>query len=147
MMTIWRTPEKCWQKNWGLRLNFAHSCSLALRTLRQLSNSAVAVPCSWTRPEFLKAVDVEGLSWLICLCNTGKPLKSQTGWWSPFFFRMGAQRVCTSYRGITLLILWKVYARVLERRLPISLTLDFTGLLRFPSWSWNSGPSLYPHGG
>ena len=45
------------------------------------------------------------------------PLGWQTGMVIPLF-KKGDRRVCSNYRGITLLSLpWKVYARVLERRI------------------------------
>jgi len=62
------------------------------------------------RPEMLKALDIVGLSWLTCLFNVA--WRSGTGCveWQT--------RVCSNYRGITLLSLSrKVYSRVLERRL------------------------------
>uniref|UniRef100_A0A3P8RJK0 Reverse transcriptase domain-containing protein n=1 Tax=Astatotilapia calliptera TaxID=8154 RepID=A0A3P8RJK0_ASTCA len=73
------------------------------------------------RPEFLKALDVVGLSWLTRLYNVAwrsvaVPLDWQPGVVVPIF-KKGDRRVCSNYRGITLLSLsWKVYARVLERR-------------------------------
>ncbi|TWW73387.1 hypothetical protein D4764_15G0007810 [Takifugu flavidus] len=73
------------------------------------------------RPEFLKALDVVGLSWLTQLCNItwtsgAVPLDWQTGVVVPLF-KKGDRRVCSNYRGITLLSLpGKVYSGVLERR-------------------------------
>ncbi|TWW67270.1 hypothetical protein D4764_02G0003110 [Takifugu flavidus] len=73
------------------------------------------------RPEFLKALDVAGLSWLTRLCNIAwtsgaVPLDWQTGVVVPLF-KKGDRRVCSNYRGITLLSLpGKVYSGVLERR-------------------------------
>ena len=74
-----------------------------------------------------------------CL-RTGRP-----GWWSPLF-KKGDRRVCSNYRGITLLSLpGKVYSRVLERRIwLISRTSDSGGTIRLSSWPWNTGPALYP---
>ncbi|KAK3507921.1 hypothetical protein QTP70_003371, partial [Hemibagrus guttatus] len=73
------------------------------------------------RPEYLKSLDVVGLSWLTRLCNIA--------WWSgtvPLdwaievvvpLFKKGDRRVCFNYRGLTLLSLpGKVYSRVLKRR-------------------------------
>ncbi|KAI3359807.1 hypothetical protein L3Q82_014176 [Scortum barcoo] len=79
------------------------------------------------RPEYLKSLDVVGLSWLTRLCNI-------------------AWRLGTVPLGITLLSLpGKVYARVLERRIrPIVEPSDSGGTMRFSSWSWNTGPALYP---
>uniref|UniRef100_A0AAQ6INE0 ribonuclease H n=1 Tax=Anabas testudineus TaxID=64144 RepID=A0AAQ6INE0_ANATE len=74
------------------------------------------------RPEYLKSLDVVGLSWLTRLCSivwrSGTvPLDWQTGVVVPLF-KKGDRRVCSNYRGITLLSLpGKVYARVLERRI------------------------------
>ncbi|KAK0150975.1 LINE-1 reverse transcriptase [Merluccius polli] len=73
------------------------------------------------RPEFLKAMDVVGLSWLTGLCSIvwtsgAVPLDWQTGVVVPLF-KKGDRRVCSNYRGITLLSLpGKVYSGVLERR-------------------------------
>ncbi|KAK3565106.1 hypothetical protein QTP86_033155, partial [Hemibagrus guttatus] len=73
------------------------------------------------RPEYLKSLDVVGLSWLTRLCNIAwrsgtVPLDWATGVLVPLF-KKGDRRVCLNYRGITLLSLpGKVYSRVLERR-------------------------------
>ncbi|TWW75401.1 hypothetical protein D4764_13G0000630 [Takifugu flavidus] len=73
---------------------------------------------------YLKALDVVGLSWLTRLCNipwtSGAVLLDwQTGVVVPIF-KSGDQRVCSNYRGITLLSLpGKVYARVLEKRIRV----------------------------
>ncbi|KAK3546555.1 hypothetical protein QTP70_027318, partial [Hemibagrus guttatus] len=72
------------------------------------------------RPEYLKYL-VVGLSWLTRLCNIAwrsgtVPLDWATGVVIPLF-KKGDRRVCSNYRGITLLSLpGKVYSRVLERR-------------------------------
>ncbi len=74
------------------------------------------------RPVYLKSLDVVGLSWLTRLCNIAwrsgtVPLGWQIGVVVPLF-KKGDRRVCSNYRGITLLSLpGKVYARVLERRI------------------------------
>ncbi|KAK3542779.1 hypothetical protein QTP70_002978 [Hemibagrus guttatus] len=73
------------------------------------------------RPEYLKSLDVVGLSWLARLCNIAwrsgtVPLDWATGV-VILLFKKGDRRVCSNYRGITLLSLpGKVYSRVLERR-------------------------------
>ncbi|KAK3534027.1 hypothetical protein QTP86_000639 [Hemibagrus guttatus] len=73
------------------------------------------------RPEYLKSLDVVGLSWLTRLCNIAwqsgtVPLDWVTGVVVPLF-KKGDRRVCSNYRGITLLSLpGKVYSRVLKRR-------------------------------
>ena len=73
-------------------------------------------------PEYLKSLDVVGLPWLTRLCSIAwrsgtVPLEWQTGVVVPLF-KKGDRRVCSNYRGITLLSLpGKVYARVLERRI------------------------------
>ncbi|KAI3362912.1 hypothetical protein L3Q82_011508, partial [Scortum barcoo] len=61
------------------------------------------------RPEYLKSLDVVGLSWLTRLCNIAwrlgtVPLEWQTGVVVPLF-KKGDRRVCSNYRGITLLSL------------------------------------------
>ena len=72
-------------------------------------------------PEILKALGVEGLSWLTCVINIAwksgaVPKEWQTGVVVPLF-QKGDQRVYVNYRGITLLSLpGKVYSKVLERR-------------------------------
>ncbi|KAK3505725.1 hypothetical protein QTP70_020346, partial [Hemibagrus guttatus] len=72
-------------------------------------------------PEYLKSLDVVELSWLTHLCNIAwrsgtVPLDWATGVVVPLF-KKGDRRVCSNYRGITLLSLpGKVYSRVLERR-------------------------------
>ncbi|KAK3545445.1 hypothetical protein QTP70_007702 [Hemibagrus guttatus] len=74
------------------------------------------------RPEYLKSLDVVGLSWLTRLCNIAwrsgtVPLDWATGVVVPLF-KKGDRRVWSNYRGITLLSLpRKVYSRVLERRI------------------------------
>uniref|UniRef100_A0A673BTI1 Reverse transcriptase domain-containing protein n=1 Tax=Sphaeramia orbicularis TaxID=375764 RepID=A0A673BTI1_9TELE len=74
------------------------------------------------RPEYLKSLDVQGLSWLTRLCNIAwrsgtVPLDWQTGVVVPLF-KKGDRRMCSNYGGITLLSLpGKVYSRVLERRI------------------------------
>ncbi|KAK3520727.1 hypothetical protein QTP70_031452 [Hemibagrus guttatus] len=73
------------------------------------------------RSEYLKSLDVVGLSWLTRLCNIAwrsgtVPLDWATGVVVPLF-KKGDRRVCSNYRRITLLSLpGKVYSRVLERR-------------------------------
>ncbi|KAK5902677.1 hypothetical protein CesoFtcFv8_007911 [Champsocephalus esox] len=73
------------------------------------------------RPEMLKALGVEGLSWLTRLINVvwkseTVPKEWQTGVVVPLF-KKGDQRVCANYRCITLLSPpGKVYSKVLERR-------------------------------
>ncbi|KAK3512519.1 hypothetical protein QTP70_015647, partial [Hemibagrus guttatus] len=72
-------------------------------------------------PEYLKSLDVVGQSWLTRLCNIAwqsgtVPLDWVTGVVVPLF-KKGDWRVCSNYRGITLLSLpGKVYSKVLERR-------------------------------
>ncbi|KAK3562878.1 hypothetical protein QTP86_011111 [Hemibagrus guttatus] len=68
------------------------------------------------RPEYLKSLDVVGLSWLTCLCNIAwrsgtVPLDWATGVVVPLF-KKEDRRVCSNYRGIP----GKVFSRVLERR-------------------------------
>ncbi|KAK3546351.1 hypothetical protein QTP70_025761, partial [Hemibagrus guttatus] len=58
------------------------------------------------RPEYLKSLDVVGLSWLTRLCNIAwwsgtVPLDWATGVMVPLF-KKGDRRVCYNYRGITL---------------------------------------------
>jgi len=74
------------------------------------------------RPEYLKSLDVVGLSWLTLLCKIAWRLGTVSlGWLTVVvvtLFKKGDWRVCSNYRGITLLsLLGKVYARELERRI------------------------------
>ncbi|KAI3371488.1 hypothetical protein L3Q82_024072 [Scortum barcoo] len=106
------------------------------------------------RPEYLKSLDVVGLSWLTRLCNIAwrlgtVPLEWQTGVVVPLF-KKGDRRVCSNYRGITLLSLpGKVYARVLERRIrPIdSRPSDSGGTMRFSSLVVEQWTSSIPSAG
>ncbi|KAI3351539.1 hypothetical protein L3Q82_020383 [Scortum barcoo] len=58
------------------------------------------------RPEYLKSVDVVGLSWLTCLCNIAWRLGTvplgvaNQGWWS-LFLKRGTGECHPNYRGIT----------------------------------------------
>ena len=87
------------------------------------------------RPEIMKALGVEGPSWLTRLINiawkSGAVLKEwQTRVVVPLF-KKGDQRVCANYRGITLLSLpGKVYS-------------DWKGTMQIPSWAWNDGRAFY----
>ena len=62
----------------------------------------------------------------------------------PPIFKKGDQRVCSNYKGITLLShAGKVYSRVLERRLrPIVENFDSGGAVWFSPRLWNSRPEL-----
>ncbi|KAI3357062.1 hypothetical protein L3Q82_015445 [Scortum barcoo] len=98
--------------------------------VRASSSGGKAPGVDEIRPEYLKSLDVVGLSWLTRLCNIAwrlgtVPLEWQTGVVVPLF-KKGDRRVCSNYRGITLLSLpGKVYARVLERRIRPMVTLGF----------------------
>ncbi|KAI3352271.1 hypothetical protein L3Q82_005173 [Scortum barcoo] len=73
-------------------------------------------------PEYLKSLDVVGLSWLTRLCNIAwrlgtVPLEWQTGVVVPLF-KKGDRRVCSNLQGITLLSLpGKVSRQGTERRI------------------------------
>ena len=72
-------------------------------------------------PEYLKSLDVVGLSWMTRLCNIAwqsgtEPLDWQTGV-VVRLFKKGDGRVCSNYRGITLLSLPGKTSRVLGRRI------------------------------
>ncbi|KAI3354678.1 hypothetical protein L3Q82_019172 [Scortum barcoo] len=102
------------------------------------------------RPEYLKSLDDVGLSWLTRLCNIAwrlgtVPLEWQTGVVVPLF-KKGDRRVCSNYRGITLLSLpGKVYMPGYWRGefRPIVDPRIQEEQCRFSSWSWNTGPALY----
>ncbi|KAI3370757.1 hypothetical protein L3Q82_007303 [Scortum barcoo] len=92
------------------------------------------------RPEYLKSLDVVGLSWLTRLCNIAwrlgtVPLEWQTGVVVPLF-KKGDRRVCSNYRGITLLSLpEKVYmpGGTGEENSADSRPSDSGGTMRFSS--------------
>ncbi|KAI3364655.1 hypothetical protein L3Q82_011436 [Scortum barcoo] len=90
------------------------------------------------RPEYLKSLDVVGLSWLTRLCNIAwrlgtVPLEWQTGVVVPLFFlkRGTGECVPTTEGSHFSASPGKVYARVLERRIrPIVDTSDSGGTMR-----------------
>nr|XP_054597215.1 uncharacterized protein LOC129163481 [Nothobranchius furzeri] len=66
-------------------------------------------------------MDVVALSWLTCLCNIAWSSGAVSVEWQTgvvvLILKKGGLRVCSNYRGITLLSLpGKVYSKVLERR-------------------------------
>ena len=73
-------------------------------------------------PEFLRALDVVGISWLTRLCSIAWTSGTVTLDWQigvvvPLF-KKGDRRLCSNYRGITLLSHpGKVYLGALERRI------------------------------
>uniref|UniRef100_A0AAV2MQG6 ribonuclease H n=1 Tax=Knipowitschia caucasica TaxID=637954 RepID=A0AAV2MQG6_KNICA len=80
------------------------------------------------RPDYLKSLDVVGLSWLTRLCSIAwrsgaVPMEWQTGVVVPLY-KKGDRRLCSNYRGITLL------------SLP-------GGAVWFSSRSRNTGPALH----
>ncbi|KAI3364214.1 hypothetical protein L3Q82_011023 [Scortum barcoo] len=79
------------------------------RVWEELGGRGKAPGVDEIRPEYLKSLDVVGLSWLTRLCNIAwrlgtVPLEWQTGVVVPLF-KKGDRRVCSNYRGITLLSL------------------------------------------
>ncbi|KAI3361516.1 hypothetical protein L3Q82_013666, partial [Scortum barcoo] len=123
-------PRRSWRQKLGSGKEFGEAMEEDY-CLRKL-HSGKAPGVDEIRPEYLKSLDVVGLSWLTCLCSIAwrlgtVPLEWQTGVVVPLF-KKGDRRVCSNYRGITLLSLpGKVStARVLERRIrPIVSTLGF----------------------
>ncbi|XP_054592057.2 LINE-1 retrotransposable element ORF2 protein [Nothobranchius furzeri] len=104
----------------GLGMDCPISVAEVAEVVKQL-HSGGAPGADEVRPGYLKAMDVVGLSWLTRLYNIAwssgaVPREWQTGVVVPIF-KKGDLRVCSNYRGITLLSLpGKVYAKVLERR-------------------------------
>ncbi|KAI3352436.1 hypothetical protein L3Q82_005390 [Scortum barcoo] len=101
------------------------------------------------RPEYLKSLDVVGLSWLTRLCNIAwrlgtVPLEWQTGVVVPLF-KKGDRRVCSNYRGITRPQPPREGLRqgTGEENSADSRPSDSGGTMRFSSRSWNTGPALY----
>ncbi len=102
------------------------------------------------RPEYLKSLDVVGLSWLTRLCSIAwrsgtVPLGWQTGVVVPLF-KKGDRRVCSNYRGITLLSLPRenLCQGTGKENTADSRTSDSGGTVWFSSRPWNTGPALYP---
>ncbi|KAK3525899.1 hypothetical protein QTP70_010953 [Hemibagrus guttatus] len=126
----WTASGKFWQTVWRLRReepeaedsevdSFITQAEVTEVVQQLLGGKAPGV--DEIRPEYLNSLDVVGLSWLTRLCNIAwqsgtVPLDWATGVVVPLF-KKGDRRVCSNYRGITLLSLpGKVYSRVLERR-------------------------------
>ncbi|KAI3366680.1 hypothetical protein L3Q82_009217 [Scortum barcoo] len=100
------------------------------------------------RPEYLKSLDVVGLSWLTRLCNIAwrlgtVPLEWQTGVVVPLF-KKGDRRVCSNYRGITLLSLpgkvytpgyWRGEFAAYSRPLDSGGTMRFLNVLVVEQWT------------
>ena len=131
-------PTRRMVRKQGLGTRVRALLSLELR-LPRWSKSSSASGVDEIRPEFLKALDVVGLSWLTQLCNIAcmwgaVSLDWQTGVVVPLF-KKGDQRLCSNYRGITLLSLpGKVYLGL----------LDPGAAMWFSSGSWNCGSALHP---
>ncbi|KAI3352125.1 hypothetical protein L3Q82_020936 [Scortum barcoo] len=102
------------------------------------------------RPEYLKSLDVVGLSWLTRLCNIAwrlgtVPLEWQTGVVVPLFKRGTGECVPTTGGSHFSASQGRSTPGVLERRIrPIVDPWIQEEQCGFPSWSWNSGPALYP---
>ncbi|KAI3353230.1 hypothetical protein L3Q82_019265 [Scortum barcoo] len=147
--------QHCLQCRWGaVDLDWGHCRTDAEVTevVQQAPRSGKAPGVDEIRPEYLKSLDVVGLSWLTRLCNiawrlgTGTvPLEWQTGVVVPLFkklkrgpesvFQLQGDHTSQPPPG-------KVYARVLERRIQAdSRPSDSGGTMRFSSWSWNTGPT------
>ncbi|KAI3374614.1 hypothetical protein L3Q82_021184 [Scortum barcoo] len=112
-----------------------------LGTLRWIRPS----PKDEIRPEYLKSLDVVGLSRLTRLCNIAwrsgtVPLEWQTGVVVPLFKKWGLESVFQLHRGITLLSLpWEGLRQGTgEENLADSRTSDSEGTMRFSSRSWNT---------
>ncbi|KAI3362868.1 hypothetical protein L3Q82_001906 [Scortum barcoo] len=117
--------------------------------VRKLLGGGKAPGVDEIRPEYLKSLDVVGLSWLTRLCNIAwrlgtVPLEWQTGVVVPLF-KKGDRRVCSNYRGSHFSASpGKVYARVLERRIrPIVEPSDSGGTMRFSSRGRGTLDQLY----
>ncbi|KAI3371109.1 hypothetical protein L3Q82_023745 [Scortum barcoo] len=102
------------------------------------------------RPEYLKSLDVVGLSWLTRLCNIAwrlgtVPLEWQTGVVVPLF-KKGDRRVCSKLQRDHTSQPPREGLRqgTGEENSADSRPSDSGGTMRFSSWSWNSGPALYP---
>ncbi|KAI3354141.1 hypothetical protein L3Q82_018690 [Scortum barcoo] len=102
------------------------------------------------RPEYLKSLDVVGLSWLTRLCNIAwrlgtVPLEWQTGVVVPLF-KKGDRRVCSNLQRDHTSQPPREGLRqgTGEENSAYSRTSDSGGTMRFSSRSWNTGPALYP---
>ena len=101
------------------------------------------------RPEYLKSLDVVGLSCLIRLCSIAwqlgtVPLDWQTGG-GPCIQKGGSEGVFQLSGGShASASLGKYSWGTGEGNLADSRTLDPGGTMQFSSWPWNTGPALYP---
>ena len=120
---FWQTVQRSGEEAESEALGEAPPISLAevAEVVKELFSGKAPV-VDEIRSEMLKALDIVGLSWLTRLFNVAwgsgtVPVAWQTGVVVPIF-KKGHRRVCSNYRGITLVSLsGKVYSRVLERRL------------------------------
>ncbi|KAI3374743.1 hypothetical protein L3Q82_021294 [Scortum barcoo] len=101
------------------------------------------------RPEYLKSLDVVGLSWLTRLCNIAwrlgtVPLVWQTGVVVPLFKRGGPESVFQLQGDHTSQPPREGLRQGTgEENSADSRPSDSGGTMRFSSWSWNTGPALY----
>ena len=93
-------------------------------------------------PEYLKFLDVVGLSWLSRLCSiswqSGTVPQEQQTRVVVALFKKGDRRVCSNY--------WEITGSqgTGEEYSADSRTSDSGGTMNFLSWPWNTGPALYP---
>uniref|UniRef100_A0A3B3ZSF9 Uncharacterized protein n=1 Tax=Periophthalmus magnuspinnatus TaxID=409849 RepID=A0A3B3ZSF9_9GOBI len=125
-LRIFSIPPSCfpWRKQRLGTRRWTRS-SPWLKSPRWLASSSVsgrAPGVDEIRPAYLRSLDVVGLFWLTSLGNIAwwsgtVPLDWQTGV-VVLLYQKGDWRVCSNYRGITLLSLsGKVHSRILERRI------------------------------
>ncbi|KAI3355396.1 hypothetical protein L3Q82_018240 [Scortum barcoo] len=120
--TIGRASKRFWQTVRRLRRGKQYSANTVYSAGGELLTSTEDIVGRWKkyfedllnptdlafqvdeiRPEYLKSLDVVGLSWLTRLCNIAwrlgtVPLEWQTGVVVPLF-KKGDRRVCSNYRG------------------------------------------------
>ncbi|KAI3358077.1 hypothetical protein L3Q82_003088 [Scortum barcoo] len=101
------------------------------------------------RPEYLKSLDVVGLSWLTRLCNIAWRLGQclwcgKLGWWSLFLKRGSGECVPTTGDHTSQPPQEGLRQGTGEENSADSRPSDSGGTMRFSSWSWNTGPALYP---
>lgn len=110
--------------------------SVGRRLLSWVYNSGV----DEIHPEYFNVLDVMGLFWLTCLCNLVRTSvvmwSGKLCWWFSIFIK-GNQRVCSNYRGITILSLReKEYVQVQEKRVWLLVKILLEG-------TWDIAQPLY----
>jgi len=120
---LWVTPKPVQHvpgregSTWRLKVALISLAEVAKVVKKLLGGKAPGV--DEIRPKMLKGLDIIGLSWLTRLFNVAwGSVTVPMDWVVMPIFKKGDHKVCSNYRGITLLsLLGKAYARMLEKSL------------------------------